>query len=169
MARGPLGPRGFSLCCLFCFLIFSLDRWWRGWVGPLIFFLFLFVANCWRGDILGAQLRKDREMTPEKLYKVLDANGLEYEVVEIFEGARILNIEVDDAVKDESETVDQEPSDQDLLNLALSVSSHCRWDGLAICAVFLEALTDANFHMLRERLEDTIKKELKIKSLYSLR
>jgi hypothetical protein len=44
MARGPLGPRGFSLCCLFCFLIFSLVRWWRGWVGPLIFFVFVFVV-----------------------------------------------------------------------------------------------------------------------------
>ena len=64
---------------------------------------------------------------------------------------------------------DDQPTDQELVNLALSVSSKCRWDGLAVCAVFLEALTDANFHMLRERLEDTIKKELKIKSLYSIR
>jgi len=31
-------------------------------VGPLIFFV-LSVASCWRGGILGAQLRKDREMT----------------------------------------------------------------------------------------------------------
>ena len=64
---------------------------------------------------------------------------------------------------------DDQPTDQELVNLALSVSSKCRWDGLAVCAVFLEALTDANFHMLRERLEDAIKKELKIKSLYSIR
>ena len=108
-------------------------------------------------------------MTPKQLYASLDANGIEYEIVEIFEGARILNIEVDDAVEDESEDAAQEPTDQELVNLALSVSSKCRWDGLAVCAVFLEALTDANFHMLRERLEDTIKKELKIKSLYSIR
>lgn len=108
-------------------------------------------------------------MTPNQLYASLDANGIEYEIVEIFEGARILNIEVDDTVTDESEDTAQEPSDQDLLNLALSVSSQCHWDGLAICAVFLEALTDANFHMLRERLEDTIKKELKIKDLYSIK
>ena len=64
---------------------------------------------------------------------------------------------------------DDQPTDQELVNLALSVSSKCRWDGLAICAVFLEALTDANFHMLRERLEDAIKKELKIKDLYSIK
>ena len=82
-----------------------------------------------------------REMTPKQLY----------------------------AVEDESEDAAQEPSDQELVNLALSVSSKCQWDGLAICAVFLEALTDANFHMLRERLEDAIKKELKIKSLYSIK
>ena len=64
---------------------------------------------------------------------------------------------------------DDQPTDQELVNLALSVSSKCQWDGLAICAVFLEALTDANFHMLRERLEGAIKKELKIKSLYSIK
>ena len=108
-------------------------------------------------------------MTPEQLYASLDANGIEYEIVEIFEGARILNIEVDDAVEDESEDAAQEPTDQELVNLALSVSSKCRWDGLAVCAVFLEALTDANFHMLRDRLEDAIKKELNIKYLYSIR
>ena len=113
-------------------------------------------------------------MTPEQLYALLDAHGVEYEIVEIFDGARVLNIEVDDAqeieeVPDESEDMAQEPSDQDLVNLALSVSRECRWDGLAVCAVFLEALTDANFHMLSERLEDTIKKELKIKSLYKIK
>jgi len=64
---------------------------------------------------------------------------------------------------------DNQPTDQELVNLALSISTQCRWDGLAICAVFLEALTDANFHMLRERLEDAIKKELKVKSLYKIK
>jgi len=113
-------------------------------------------------------------MTPEQLYALLDAHGVEYEIVEIFEGARVLNIEVADVdeideIPDESEDTAREPSDQDLVNLALSVSRECRWDGLAVCAVFLEALTDANFHMLRERLEDAIKKELKIKSLYSIK
>ena len=34
--------------------------------GPADLFLFLFVAKCWRGGILCAQLRKDREMNPEK-------------------------------------------------------------------------------------------------------
>ena len=64
---------------------------------------------------------------------------------------------------------DNQPTNQELVNLALSISTQCRWDGLAICAVFLEALTDANFHMLRERLEDAIKKELKVKSLYKIK
>ena len=32
--------------------------------GPADIFFVLFVANCWRGDILWAQLRKDREMRP---------------------------------------------------------------------------------------------------------
>ena len=44
-------------------------------------------------------------------------------------------------------------------NMALDVSYRCEWDGEDICAVFLEALTDANFHSLREILEETIKKE----------
>lgn len=35
-------------------------------------------------------------MTPEEMYKVLDDAGLEYEIVEIFEGTRIVRIEVDD-------------------------------------------------------------------------
>jgi hypothetical protein len=33
-------------------------------------------------------------MTAEELYKLLDDNDIRYEVVEIFEGVRILNIEV---------------------------------------------------------------------------
>jgi hypothetical protein len=44
-------------------------------------------------------------------------------------------------------------------NMALDVSYRCEWDGEDICAVFLEALTDANFHTLRETLEKEIKKE----------
>ena len=44
-------------------------------------------------------------------------------------------------------------------NKALDVSYRCEWDGEDICAVFLEALTDANFHTLRETLEKEIKKE----------
>jgi hypothetical protein len=44
-------------------------------------------------------------------------------------------------------------------NMALDVSYRCEWDGEDICAVFLEALTDANYHTLREILEEIIKKE----------
>ena len=44
-------------------------------------------------------------------------------------------------------------------NMALDVSYRCEWDGEDICAVFLEALTDANFHTLRKTLEKEIKKE----------
>ena len=31
--------------------------------GPAELFCFYLLRDCWRGDILGAQLRKDREMT----------------------------------------------------------------------------------------------------------
>ena len=44
-------------------------------------------------------------------------------------------------------------------DMALTVSYRCEWDGADICDVFLEALTDANFHTLREILEKEIKKE----------
>jgi hypothetical protein len=37
--------------------------------------------------------------------------------------------------------------------LASHVSHTCKWDGVAIVEVMLEALTDANFHTLREQLE----------------
>jgi len=44
-------------------------------------------------------------------------------------------------------------------DMALTVSYRCEWNGEDICAVFLEALTDANFHTLRETLEKEIKKD----------
>jgi hypothetical protein len=33
-------------------------------------------------------------MTPQELYEALDKAGIEYELVEIFEGCRVLRIEV---------------------------------------------------------------------------
>lgn len=46
-------------------------------------------------------------MTPNEIYDVLDRIGVEYEVVEIFEGARILNIEVDEPTEeDEDEQIE---------------------------------------------------------------
>ena len=35
-------------------------------------------------------------MTADQLYKALDTAGIEYEVVEVFEGARWLRIEVEE-------------------------------------------------------------------------
>lgn len=39
-------------------------------------------------------------------------------------------------------------------NLGVDVARKCTWDGTAIVAVMMEALTDANFHSLRMRFED---------------
>ena len=39
--------------------------------GPADLFFVLFVANCWRGGILCAQLRKDREMTDQEKIDLL--------------------------------------------------------------------------------------------------
>jgi hypothetical protein len=42
-------------------------------------------------------------MTPTELYNLLDAAGVDYEIVEIFEGARILNIEVIEDTEEDAE------------------------------------------------------------------
>ena len=39
-------------------------------------------------------------MTPNELYKVLNDAGLEWEVREVFEGLRVINIEVDEDPED---------------------------------------------------------------------
>lgn len=43
-------------------------------------------------------------MTAQELYNLLDKAGIEYEVVEIFEGARWLRIEVEETETEEGET-----------------------------------------------------------------
>mgnify|MGYP001312212140 CR=1 FL=1 len=42
-------------------------------------------------------------MTPTQLYDLLEKADVEYEIVEIFDGVRILSIEVDDDKKEEDE------------------------------------------------------------------
>jgi hypothetical protein len=51
--------------------------------------------------------------------------------------------------------------------IALDVSYRCEWDGDLICAIFLEALTDANYHTMRKKLEEVIREELGIIELTS--
>lgn len=42
-------------------------------------------------------------MTPTQLYDLLEKAGVEYEIVEILEGVRILSIEVDDNKEEKDE------------------------------------------------------------------
>ena len=42
-------------------------------------------------------------MTPTQLYDLLEKADIEYEIVEIFEGVRILSIEVDDNKEEKDE------------------------------------------------------------------
>lgn len=42
-------------------------------------------------------------MTPQELYDLLDKAGVDYEVIEIFEGARFLRIEVAEIEEQEDE------------------------------------------------------------------
>lgn len=41
-------------------------------------------------------------MTPQELYEILDNAGLDYEVVEVFEGARWVRFTVDEGDENES-------------------------------------------------------------------
>lgn len=49
---------------------------------------------------------------------------------------------------------------QEISTLASDIAEKTGWDGLEICDIFLEALTEANFHSLRKKLEDIIREEL---------
>ncbi len=40
-------------------------------------------------------------MTAQELYELLDKAGIEYDLVEIFEGVRIVRIEVDEEAEDD--------------------------------------------------------------------
>jgi hypothetical protein len=39
-------------------------------------------------------------MTAEELYKALDKLGVEYDVVEVFEGLRVINVVVEESAND---------------------------------------------------------------------
>jgi len=41
--------------------------------------------------------------TPDELYNFLDYGGFEYEVVEVFEGVRLLRIQVNDEPQEEDD------------------------------------------------------------------
>jgi hypothetical protein len=58
--------------------------------------------------ILNRYLSKERIMklylpTPKELYDLLGRAGIDYEVVEMFEGVRVFRIEVDERVEDDNE------------------------------------------------------------------
>jgi len=42
-------------------------------------------------------------MTPQKLYELLDKAGLDYEVVEVFEGVRWIRFDVEEETNEENE------------------------------------------------------------------
>ena len=48
-------------------------------------------------------------------------------------------------------------------DIAKKVSRACNWDGKDISLVYLEALTDANFHTLRKKIAKLVNKELRCK------
>ena len=43
-------------------------------------------------------------MKAEELYSLLEANGIDFEIIEIFEGVRLLSIQVNDESSDEEGT-----------------------------------------------------------------
>ena len=72
-------------------------------------------------------------MTPQELYDLLDKAGVEYEIVEIFEGVRILSIEVNEPVEEEEQTntvmVSSETLDGIYTN-AMHLAHHLRIAGM---------------------------------------
>lgn len=56
---------------------------------------------------------------------------------------------------------------REMMQKGNEVSGFCEWEGKKIIEVLLSALTDANFHTLREKITPIINKELKTK--YALR
>lgn len=61
-----------------------------------------------QGYVYASELMKHKNSfadmrTPDELYNFLDNNGIDYEVVEIFEGIRTLSIEVNDELEEEEE------------------------------------------------------------------
>ena len=72
-------------------------------------------------------------MTPQELYDLLDKAGVEYEIVEIFEGARILNIEVDEPAEEEEQIESNSISSETLDGIytnAMHLAHHLRIAGM---------------------------------------
>ncbi len=51
---------------------------------------------------------------------------------------------------------------QETTKTGQEVAEKTGWDGLEISLIFLEALTDANFHSLRKKLEVIINEEFEL-------
>lgn len=45
-------------------------------------------------------MNKHTDMTPAELYELLDRAGADYEIVQIFEGVRIISVQVNDEQTD---------------------------------------------------------------------
>ena len=72
-------------------------------------------------------------MTPQELYDLLDKAGVEYEIVEIFEGVRILSIEVDEPVEEEEQIESNSISSETLDGIytnAMHLAHHLRIAGM---------------------------------------
>ena len=63
-------------------------------------------------------------MTPTEIYDVLDRIGVEYEVVEIFDGLRVINIEVEEPT--EEDEVEDEQIELDSLSSEIEMDADIR-------------------------------------------
>jgi hypothetical protein len=62
------------------------------------------------------------------------------------------------AIRKIRKVLNEELTDDDIRKLASTVSNKCGWDGDAITRVYLDALTDANFHSERRKLAPILSK-----------
>lgn len=53
-------------------------------------------------------------------------------------------------------------TNQEINTEAQNIAEKTSWDGLEISKIFLEALTDANFHSLKKKLEIIINEEFNL-------
>jgi hypothetical protein len=81
-------------------------------------------------------------MIPKELYALLDAHGIDYEVIEIFEGARLLNIRVwEEEKEEEREWVGTIRMREDLIEEELAVPASFTFENYdtMIDAIFITA------------------------------
>lgn len=60
-------------------------------------------------------------------------------------------------------------TEEKMHELMLLISEECRWEGKQVCALFLECLTNCNYHTLRSKLEPVIEANIDVNDTIYMR